>query len=164
MNDFSTKVVHYLSAPDASAERKQALRDLISHGLCAFDTTEERAKKVVENYLDQNPLNFCQDGIDRFREAMDLNDQGLGTVRVVLDLEVLSDDRKRHDFGESPSQDNCLSYHLAKDLEDSKVGGRFQVGRARWLDYAASRRSYDLVDLGITVGYLAESLGGTSVD
>jgi hypothetical protein len=75
----------YLTRGDGdTALRMRVAKDLAARQLFLPDRTDEQARVIIEQYLTLNPLNACDAGIERFRDAL-LTEPGK-TIDLVLTI------------------------------------------------------------------------------
>lgn len=105
MNEFADKVFEYLTSPGGSADRKLALKDLVTRTAFSSHWTNKGTIEVVEKYLNENPRNFCQDGINRFRKALDLNPT---TRKAKIEIEIEVGDEWSAVYNGTPFTDDSM--------------------------------------------------------
>lgn len=135
LNVLSTSALKYLSE-SGHPERTDALRDLIERRAFHQDYNAE-TRRILTEYLAENPRGFCRDGIQKFRVAVLGEQPPSKKVQVILEFEV---ENPSHRLGASRSQDDGLVYDLVHlHLEGMEVGHSKKVLRnVRYLDYTAT--------------------------
>ncbi len=79
-SEFADNVFKYLY--DANTpERSNALKDLAARGAFAAQK-ENRAKDIVQRYVEENPRGFCDDGVRRFLEGVNLDSHRVGVITI----------------------------------------------------------------------------------
>lgn len=139
MNDLQIKVMHYLSEPGGSRERKTALQSLVGRGVFSGSQTENDTRRVINNYLKTNPAGLCNEGVARFRAAMDINDPTVPVTDRVTYLVTVDVARS----GEGPVP-YLTSGMLARSI------GRVVRGLPQWTRGNGDTRSIKDVHVQVT--------------
>lgn len=86
-NTFARNVFDHLTTGD-SADRSSALKDLIDRKVFSDDVDDRVCRRIVEDYISENPRGFCPEGINRFKKAVGIKDPEPVRRTAVLEVEI----------------------------------------------------------------------------
>ncbi len=107
---------HLIEGGDQGLRRK-ALKDLAERGLFTRINGDVHSLDIIETYVKDNPQGFCDDGIERFKEAVGLTEPRTALIAIEVKL--------------PPSWGGCSERVATEDFQvftaDSRVADRLHA-------------------------------------
>lgn len=160
MNQFQTDVMNYLASADTT-DRREAMIIFINRGFFRPTLSVEDSKRLARQILVSNTSRFCNAGIKRFEQALDLVPELVTIeVRALMDIQPSSEAARAALLNARvPSRDvDSLGEFLFSGLE----GEEFSFGPGG--NQSGMLDNYSILEIGAPAGRGVQGISKTAAE